>query len=123
MIERIVHLVATHDDAYLGKPQVTIGEKYIRDADVCFDLSQISFWKDYYLKCAAKGFKITPNEFLDKKIIAGSKRYTLTAQKITDQQIADRRKEIANKSKTPKQRYQELRTYVDKLNRKTLSDE
>jgi len=120
LTEKIVNLVATHDDAYLGKPQTTIGEKLIRDADACFVLTGLSFWKDYHVKCVVKGEKMTPQEFLDKKVVGGSKRHTITAQKITDQQIVARRKEIVDTSKTPLQRYKELKASAEKANEEEL---
>ena len=48
--ERIATLrdiVATHDNPYLGEPLSTREERLHRDADRCFVMSHLSFWKDY----------------------------------------------------------------------------
>ena len=121
LTEKIVHLVSIHDNEYLGIGYSSLGEKFVRDADACFDLTQLSFWKDYHVKCVIKGEKMTPKKFLDRKVVESSKRYTKTAQKITDQQIVDRRNEIADTSKTPLKRYKELKARAEKTNKEALS--
>lgn len=103
LITKITKLVSTHDNAYLGVPQVTIEEKLVRDADACFVLTALSFWKDHYVFS-----KKSPKELLDLQVEKNSKRHTKSAQKITNQQIIDRTNEIKDTSKTPLQRYREL---------------
>ena len=119
-IPEIVQLISTHDNAYLGIEQSTIGEKLIRDADACFILTELSFWKDYHVTSIQKGEAITPMEFLDRQVEKHSKRHTKSAQKITKQQIVDRKKEINGLSKTPLQRYRKLKSEAEKRNKEAI---
>lgn len=120
LTKRVVHLVATHDNAYLGIEQKTIEEKLMRDADACFVLTDLSFWKDFHVKSVVKGGGMTPTEFLDRYVEKNSKRHTNTAQRITDEQIEEIKAKISDISITPLQRYQELKAEVDKINEEAL---
>ena len=122
LIKKIVQLVSTHDNAYLGIEQTTIAEKLVRDADACFVLTALGFWKDYHVGSVIKGEKITPKECLDMLVVENSKRHTKEAQKITNQQISDRAREIEDASKTPLQRYKELRGEADRRNKEASSE-
>ncbi len=122
LINKIIQLVSTHDNAYLGIEQTTTGEKLVRDADACFVLTDLSFWNYYHVKSVIKGEKITPKESLDELVEKNSKRHTETAQRIANRQIVDRTKEIANTSKTPLQRYEELRSEARRRSKVALAE-
>lgn len=121
LTERAIHLVATHDNAYLGLEQETIEEKLMRDADDCFVLTDLSFWKDYHVKSVVKGGGMTPEKFLETQIEKNSKRHTQTAQKITNAQIEDRRLEISDTSIAPLQRYRALKAKAENINEVALA--
>lgn len=72
-IEKLVQIIATHDDPYIGKPLTEHEALLHRDADRAFVISTVSFWKDYiaYLsdkkhikKFAEEGITLTPEAFL-----------------------------------------------------------
>jgi len=67
LTKRIVHLVSTHDSAYLGIEQKAEEERLVRDADASFVLTSLSFWKDYHVNTVLKekGEDLTPAEFLE----------------------------------------------------------
>ncbi len=120
LIEKVCNLVSTHDNFYLGKEQVSFEEKLVRDADACFILTELSFWKDYYVTTAYKGVETTPKRFLNKQVAKYSKRNTRSAQDITDRQVEERSEEIKGKLKSPEQRYNELKKEAEKINQKAL---
>jgi hypothetical protein len=72
-IEKLVEIIATHDNPYIGKPLSESEALLHRDADRAFVISTVSFWKDYiaYLsdkqhikKFAEEGITLTPEAFL-----------------------------------------------------------
>lgn len=120
LIKKIVRLVSTHDNAYLGITQNAVEEKLMRDADACFVFTDLSFWKDYHVTNVIKGVRVTPRGFLKKLVENNSLRHTKTAKGITNQQIIDRTKEIEDTSKTPLQRYEKLKAKAEKRNEETI---
>jgi HD superfamily phosphodiesterase len=46
-IEKLVEIIATHDNPYIGKPLNEQEALLHRDADRAFVISAVSFWKDY----------------------------------------------------------------------------
>ena len=121
LTKQIVHLVSTHDNTYLGIEQKTYEEKLVRDADACFVLTELSFWKDYHVKSVIKGEGLAPAEFFERQVEKNSSRHTKTAQKITTKQIEERRAEIADASITPLQRYESLKAKADRINQEALT--
>ncbi len=117
LIPEILDLVAHHDDAYLGLEPKILEQKIIRDADACFILSYPSFWKDV-VKHHAKD----ASEFLDQQVQKYGKRYTKTAQSITDEQIKDRLKEIQNQTMSIQKHYDEVYTNAKKKNEDALTN-
>lgn len=76
-IDKLVDIVAHHDDPYLGTPLTDAEHLAHRDADRCFVPSAISFWKDYlaYLnddsykeKAEALGETVTPRLLLSTRV-------------------------------------------------------
>lgn len=72
-IEKLVEIIATHDNPYIGKPLTEQEALLHRDADRAFVISTTSFWKDYiaYLsdkkhikRFAESGITLTPEAFL-----------------------------------------------------------
>ena len=72
-IEKLVDIIATHDNPYIGKPLTEHEALLHRDADRAFVISTTSFWKDYiaYLsdkkhikRFAEAGITLTPESFL-----------------------------------------------------------
>ncbi len=72
-VEKLVEIIATHDNPYIGKPLTEHEALLHRDADRAFVISTTSFWKDYiaYLsdkkhikKFAEEGITLTPEAFL-----------------------------------------------------------
>lgn len=73
-IDKLVEIIATHDDPYLGRPLKEREALLHRDADRAFVISCVSFWKDYlaYLsdskhitRFANENIKCTPEAFLE----------------------------------------------------------
>jgi hypothetical protein len=72
-VERLVEIIATHDNPYIGKPLTEHEALLHRDADRAFVISTTSFWKDYiaYLsdkkhlkRFAEASITLTPESFL-----------------------------------------------------------
>jgi hypothetical protein len=72
-IEKLVEIIATHDNPYIGKPLTEQEALLHRDADRAFVISTTSFWKDYiaYLsdkkhikRFAEADITLTPEAFL-----------------------------------------------------------
>src|SRR5262249_46639053 len=82
LTQRVVHLVAHHDDQYLGRDPETREEIIHRDADACFIFTFLSFWKDF----TVMGDDLSPADFLEVKEKKWGMRYTQTAQVITDKE-------------------------------------
>jgi hypothetical protein len=72
-VEKLLEIIATHDNPYIGKPLTDEEALLHRDADRAFVVSAVSFWKDYlaYLsdpkhikRFAEAGVTLTPHAFL-----------------------------------------------------------
>ena len=72
-IDKLVDIIATHDNPYIGKPLEDREALLHRDADRAFVISAVSFWKDYiaYLsderkmpKFSDSGVVLSPQQFL-----------------------------------------------------------
>lgn len=72
-IDKLVDIIATHDNPYIGKPLEEREALLHRDADRAFVISAVSFWKDYiaYLSDEEKmprfndsGVVLSPQQFL-----------------------------------------------------------
>ena len=72
-IDKLVDIIATHDNPYIGKPLEDTEALLHRDADRAFVISAVSFWKDYiaYLsderkmpKFSDSGVVLSPQQFL-----------------------------------------------------------
>lgn len=116
LTQRIVHLVAHHDDQYLGKDPQTQEEIILRDADACFILTFLSFWKDF----TVTGGDLSSTDFLDKKKKKWGKRYTQTAQIITNKEIAARKSEVNGGEVLSLERYEEIKKVIEALNKQIL---
>lgn len=116
LIQSIVHLVAHHDDQYLGTNPETPTEMLHRDADACFILTSISFWKDF----AVKGGDLPPAEFLEMKVKKWGTRYTRTAQIITNREIEARKSEIDGADLSPTALYDNFKRMVESFNKHLL---
>jgi hypothetical protein len=72
-VEKLLEIVATHDDPYLGRPLCDFEALAHRDADRTFVISCVSFWKDFIAwssdsreqkKREERGIPTTPESFL-----------------------------------------------------------
>lgn len=116
LTRRIVHLVAHHDDQYLGKDPQTREEIIHRDADACFIFTFLSFWKDF----TVTGSDLSPADFLDMKEKKWGKRYTQSAQNINNKEIAVRKGEVSEEEALLMKRYEELKRVIEALNKQIL---
>jgi hypothetical protein len=117
-LTKILDIIATHDNPYLGKPLSGSEALLHRDADRLFVLSCTSFWKDYVAFLSDSGqrekftreqIEPTPENFLQMRQasfvqdVSNSKSHLTTfepmvsdfAKEAVEQQLADRRAEIA----------------------------
>ncbi|HEY4034038.1 MAG TPA: HD domain-containing protein, partial [Ktedonobacteraceae bacterium] len=113
LTRRIVHLVAHHDDQYLGRDPETREEIIHRDADACFIFTFLSFWKDF----TVRGGDLSPADFLEMKEKKWGKRYTQTAQVITNKEIVARKGEVNEGKALSLERYEELKRVTEALNK------
>ena len=72
-IEKLIEIIATHDNPYIGKPLTEHEALLHRDADRAFVISTTSFWKDYIAYLSDKkhikrfseaGITLTPETFV-----------------------------------------------------------
>lgn len=116
LIQRIVHLVAHHDDQYLGKDPATREEIIHRDADACFIFTFLSFWKDF----TVMGRDLSPVDFFTMKEKKWGKRYTQAAQIITNKEIEARKCEVNEQKLLSLEQYEKLKRAIEMLNKKIL---
>jgi hypothetical protein len=116
LIHRIVHLVAHHDDQYLGRDPETPEEIIHRDADACFIFTFLSFWKDF----TVMGSALSPADFLAMKEKKWGRRYTRAAQIITDKEIEERKCEVKKEKLLLLERHEKLKRAIEAFNQKIL---
>ena len=76
----------------------------------------LSFWKDF----TVTGGDLPSTDFLDKKEEKWGKRYTQTAQIITNKEIAARKSEVNEGEALSLERYEEIKKVIEALNKQIL---
>lgn len=134
-IREIYRIVGTHDvgwgSSYLeGKADESQNGLYHRDADACFIVSGVSFWKDYMVareKARQKGQAVmTPRAYAKDRLQKYGERATEEGRKIFLEELKKREKEIKQietGEKTIDFWYDEYHTQALARNERALTEE
>ncbi len=128
IIEEIRHIVRTHDNVYLpgeAEPQ-TVNERIHRDADACFIVTGVSFWKDYQTYAQQQRTQrkeiMSPGEYLEGRDRKYGRRETVEGNKIFAEEVRKRRGEIADRSKNADEWLVSYKGQADARNTHALVD-